>query len=69
MTNQEDRSKRVTEMNAEELAAATSEFDEEFVEDSFGDPSPEAAERLERAKQKPDSREAAPPTDVPSKGA
>ena len=48
MTNQEDRSKRVTEMNAEELAAATSEFDEEFVEDSFGDPSPEAAERLLR---------------------
>ncbi len=41
------------EMNTEELAEATAEFDEEFVIDKFGLPSPEMQARWEQAKRKP----------------
>lgn len=45
--------KRLTEMNTEELAKATSEFDEEFVADRFGEPDEAARDKLDRAKRKP----------------
>ncbi len=46
------RSKPFTEMNMEELAEATAEFDQELIIDSFGPPPPEALERLERARKR-----------------
>ena len=47
------QSKPFTQMNAEELAEATAEFDREFVIDSFHPLTPEARARWERAKRKP----------------
>lgn len=41
------------EMNGEELAKATAEFDKEFIGDTFGPLTPEMKERWERAKRKP----------------
>jgi hypothetical protein len=40
------------EMNKEELAAATAEFNREFIADEFGDPPPEALARLRRSDAK-----------------
>jgi hypothetical protein len=40
------------EMNKEELAAATAEFDREFIADEFGEPPPEALARLRRSDAK-----------------
>ena len=40
------------EMNTQELAEATKEFDQEFIGDSFGPPPPEAKARWRRAKRK-----------------
>ncbi len=45
--------KRLTKMNTEELAKATSEFDEEFAADKFGEPDEVARDKLDRAKRKP----------------
>jgi hypothetical protein len=39
-------------MSAEELAQATAEFDQEFVADSFHEPTPEQKAQLQRAKRK-----------------
>jgi hypothetical protein len=39
-------------MNVEELAAATAEFDQEGVGESFGEPTPEQDARHARAKRK-----------------
>jgi hypothetical protein len=47
------RAKKFQEMNAEELAQATAEFDKEFIADTFGPLTPEMARRWERAKRKP----------------
>jgi hypothetical protein len=44
--------KRLTEMNAKELAAATAEFDEESAADSFGAPPPAAEARLRKARNR-----------------
>ena len=44
---------RFVRMNAEELARATAEFDQEFIADTFGPPPPEALALLRRAKRKP----------------
>ena len=44
--------KPLTEMNAQELQEATSEFDEEFVADRFGPPPPEARARWSKARRK-----------------
>jgi hypothetical protein len=44
--------KKYTEMNAEELAQATAEFDKEFIADTFGPLTPEMAERWRRANRK-----------------
>jgi hypothetical protein len=41
------------EMNTQELAEATAEFDEEFVMDKFGPLTPEMQARWEAAKRKP----------------
>ncbi len=46
------RKKAYTEMNKDELAEATAEFDREFVADTFGKPDPEAKRRWVRAKRK-----------------
>ena len=40
-------------MTTEELGEATAEFDEEFVEDTFGKPTPKQKAQLARAKRKP----------------
>lgn len=40
------------EMNAEELARATAEFDQEFIADTFGPPPPEARRRWKAMKRK-----------------
>ncbi len=45
--------KPLTQMNAEELAEATSEFDQEFAAETFGTPDEKARQKLERAKRKP----------------
>jgi hypothetical protein len=42
----------LTEMNADELAEATAEFDREFVADEFGPPDSAARARLNRARRK-----------------
>ena len=47
------RSKPLTQMNAKELAAATSRFDEEFVIDQSRELTPEEREQWRRAKRKP----------------
>lgn len=44
--------KRYTEMNAKELAAATKEFNAEFVIDTFGPPPAEAKTRLDSARKR-----------------
>jgi len=44
--------KPFTEMNTQELAEATAEFDREFVADSFGPPPPEAKAEWEKAKRR-----------------
>ena len=44
--------KQYWEMNKEELAAATAEFDREFVADEFGEPPSEALARLKRSNAK-----------------
>jgi hypothetical protein len=41
------------EMNTDELAEATAEFDKEFVADTFGPMTPEMRARWEAAKRKP----------------
>jgi len=41
------------EMNTEELAEATAEFDKEFVADTFGPLTPEMRAQWEAAKRKP----------------
>jgi hypothetical protein len=46
------KAKRLTEMDARELAEATAEFDREFVADTFGPPDAAARARLRRAKRK-----------------
>jgi hypothetical protein len=46
------RPKPVTKMNADELAKATAEFDDEFSADTFGEPPVEAKAKWERAKRK-----------------
>lgn len=43
---------RFTKMNAEELAAATAEYDEEFVAERFQPLTPEQRARWERAKRR-----------------
>jgi len=45
-------SKALTKMNSTELRAATAEFDDEFVADSFGEPTPQQKAQLQRAKRK-----------------
>ena len=40
-------------MNAKPAARDTSEFDREFVEDTFGKPDEAARDELDRAKRKP----------------
>ena len=45
--------KRLTKMKTKELAEATSEFDQEFAADTFGEPDEAAQDKLERAKRKP----------------
>ncbi len=45
--------KRLTKMKTTELAQATSEFDQEFAIDKFGEPDKAARDKLERAKRKP----------------
>ncbi len=40
-------------MNAKQPARDTSEFDREFVEDTFGEPDKAARDKLDRAKRKP----------------
>ena len=45
--------KPLANMTAEELAEATSEFDQEFAADTFGEPDEAALQKLERAKRKP----------------
>ena len=52
MKNQTER-KKYWEMNAEELARATAEFDREFVAETAKPLTPEMRERWERAKRKP----------------
>ncbi len=52
------KTKPFSEMNAQELAEATAEFDKEFIADSFGPPPPEALEQLERARKRGRSRKA-----------
>jgi hypothetical protein len=47
------RSKPLTQMNAKELAAATSRFDEEFVIDQSRELTREEREQWRRAKRKP----------------
>ena len=44
---------RYVRMNAEELAKATAEFDQEFIAEKAVPLTPEMAERWERAKRKP----------------
>jgi hypothetical protein len=46
------RVKSPLNMDAAELKRATSEFEREFVADSFGKPTPEQRARLQRAKRK-----------------
>lgn len=46
------KSKPYSQMNKEELAAATAIYDKEFIADSFSPPPPEALEQLERAKKR-----------------
>jgi len=41
--------KKLTQMNIKELKEATSEFDEEFVADTFHEPSPKARQQWENA--------------------
>jgi hypothetical protein len=45
-------SKPYWEMTTEELAAATAEFDKEFIGDTFSTPSPAEMAQWERAKRK-----------------
>ena len=45
--------KRLTKMETKELAEATSEFDQEFAADAFGEPDEAARDKLERAQRKP----------------
>ena len=52
------KDKPFSEMNTQELAEATAEFDREFIADSFGPPPPEARQRLERARNRGRSRKA-----------
>ena len=47
------KTKPFTEMNAEELAEATAEFDKEFVADTFDELSSEARKQWRKAKRKP----------------
>jgi len=46
------RKKPYWEMNKEELAAATAEFDKECLDETFPEPPPEAKAQLERAMRK-----------------
>jgi hypothetical protein len=43
---------KYTSMTTKELAEATKEFDQEFVADTFGPPTPEAAALMRRARRK-----------------
>ncbi len=45
--------KRLTKMNTEELAKATSEFGQEFAAATFGEPDEAAREKLDRAQRRP----------------
>lgn len=53
MRRKTTQAKPFTQMNTEELAEATAEFDQEFIIDSFHPLTPEARARWERAKRKP----------------
>ena len=53
-----DNAKPFSEMNTQELAEATAEFDKEFIIDTFGPLPPEALEQLERARKHGRSRKA-----------
>ena len=53
MKHEQTRAKPFTEMNAQELAEATADFDREFVVDSFRPLTPAERARWERARQKP----------------
>lgn len=44
--------KAFTEMTTQELREATKEFDEEFIADTFGPPTPDARAALARAKRR-----------------
>ncbi len=46
------QTKPLTEMNTAELQEATADLDEEFVSDSFGQPTARQRVKLERAKRK-----------------
>ena len=46
------QSKPIWEMNTRELAAATKEFDQEFIAESFRQPTAKEREQLTRAKAK-----------------
>ena len=46
------KSKPYWEMTTAELREATSEFDREFIGDTFGPPTPEQRSRFEKAKRK-----------------
>jgi hypothetical protein len=47
------KTKPYWEMTAEELARETSEFDQEFIADTFGPMPPDVRARWERARRKP----------------
>ena len=47
------RKKPILEMNADELAKATAEFDREFVADTFGELDEDTRRQWERIKKKP----------------
>jgi len=47
------RKKSILEMNADELAKATAEFDREFVADTFGELDEHTRRQWERIKKKP----------------
>jgi len=53
-----NKSKPFTEMNTQELAEATAEFDKEMIVDSFGPLPPEALEWFERARKRGRPRKA-----------
>ncbi len=51
--NKKAKAKSVKKLTKAALEKMSAEFDSEFVADTFGPPTPEARERLRRAKRKP----------------